>query len=64
MVVAPGDVGKMLGFGADGQERILERSLVQKGGFYESTGTGSVGRKGYTGVMRSGPLCTFMLGGG
>ena len=29
------DVG-MLGFGADGQERILEISLVQKGGFIKA----------------------------
>ena len=30
------DVGKMLEFEADGQERILETSLVQKGGFIKA----------------------------
>ena len=32
------DVGKMLAFEANGQERILERSLVQKGDFTEAQG--------------------------
>ena len=32
------DVGKMLGFEANGQERILEMSLVQKRGFIKAQG--------------------------
>ena len=31
---------EVLGFGADSQERVLEMSLVQKGGFIKSTGAG------------------------
>ena len=31
-------IGKMLGFGVNGQERILETSLVQKGGFIKVWG--------------------------
>lgn len=34
----PNDVGMMLGFGDDGQERILETSLVQKGHFIKAQG--------------------------
>ena len=34
----PSDVGKTLGFDADGQEGILETSLVQKGGFIKAQG--------------------------
>ena len=32
------DVGKILGFEANGPERILEMSLVQKGGFIKARG--------------------------
>lgn len=32
------DVGKMLGFEVNGQERILELSLVQKGGSIKARG--------------------------
>ena len=35
----------MVGFGADGQERILETSLVQKGGFIKAQGQDPMGRK-------------------
>ena len=54
---------KDLGFEANGQEKILETSLVQKGGFIKA-GQGSVGRKNCTGVTNSGPRYTFKLGGG
>ena len=33
-----GDVGEILGLEADSQERILETSLVQKGGFIKARG--------------------------
>ena len=36
---------KCWGLGANGQEIIPETFLVQKGWFYESTGTGPVGRE-------------------
>ena len=32
------DVGKTLGFAADGQERFLETPLMQKGGFIKAWG--------------------------
>jgi len=32
------DIGKTLGFKPEGQERILETSLVQKGGFIKAQG--------------------------
>ena len=38
MLIIISDVGKMLELEADGQERILETSLVQKGGFITAGG--------------------------
>ena len=35
----------MLGFEAEGPERILDLSLVQKGGFIKAPRTGPMGRK-------------------
>ena len=45
-------IEQILGFEANSQERILELSLMQKGGFIKTQGRKS--RKSCTGVMRSG----------
>ena len=42
----------MLGFRENGKERIFEMSSVQKADFIKATGTGPVGRKSGTGVVR------------
>ena len=43
------DVGKMLGFEADGQEKILEMALVQKGGFIKAQGQDPWAKRGALG---------------
>ena len=58
----PNDVGKIFGFKADGQERILETCLVQEGGFLKAQGP--MGRKSCAGVVRGGLLYTLKLRGG
>ena len=59
------DVGKMLWFEADNQERILETFLVQRSSFIKAQGKDLwLGRKSCTGIMRSGLLHTFKLRGG
>ena len=54
---------EVLGFGAEGRERILEMPLVQKGGFIKAQGSGPMGRKSCTGVMTGEKFYTFRLPG-
>ena len=54
----------VLGFRADGQERILEMFLVQKGGFIKAQGQDPWARKSCTEVVRNDGLYTSKLGVG
>ena len=54
------DIEKILGFGANGQERIPETFLVQEGGFIKAQGQDQWAES-CTRLMRCGPLYTFKL---
>lgn len=60
------DVGKTSGFEGDLQERILEASLVQNGGFMKAQGMGPMGRRaaGLPRAWEGGPFYTRELGVG
>lgn len=58
-------VSERWGSRADSQERILETSLGPKGDFTKPwVGTGPMGRKSCTRVVKSAWLYTMELGGG